>query len=193
MYTSEEIAHALTILSGFVLVILGSLRLGWIVEFIPQVPIAAFTTAASIKIIATQLPTVFGLQGVSTQAAPHDVLIETVRRIPHAKVDTVFGISTIILLSIFGRLCVMMEKRQPTRTRLWTFISTFRLPVTIGILTLISFIINHNNPFRSSPFRVVGQMPSGAFVTISTAALLLTCSLSIYRLSTCSNPYITQY
>ncbi|KAH6608546.1 glycosyltransferase family 22, partial [Trichoderma cornu-damae] len=161
MYTAEEIAHTLTILSGVVLVIFGALRLGWTVEFIPQVAIAAFTTAASITIIATQLPAVLGLQGINTQAAPHRVFIETLRRAPHARVDAVLGISTIVLLSTFGSLCSMMEKRQPARKRLWSFISTFRLPFAVGILTLISYIINHGSSSRHSPFRVVGKIPSG--------------------------------
>lgn len=160
MYTAEEIAHALTLLSGAVLVIIGVLRLGWTVEFIPQVPIAAFTTAASIAIIATQLPAVLGLQGVNIQAAPHHVLIDTLRRLPHANVDAALGISTIVLLFFLGSLFSTMEERQPTRKRFWAFISTFRIPFTVGILTFISYIINHISP-HSSPFRIVGQIPSG--------------------------------
>jgi sodium-independent sulfate anion transporter 11 len=39
VYKPEEIAHALSFLAGAILFVLGILRLGWLIEFIPYVSI----------------------------------------------------------------------------------------------------------------------------------------------------------
>jgi hypothetical protein len=40
VYKPEEIAHALSFLAGAILFVLGILRLGWLIEFIPYVSIS---------------------------------------------------------------------------------------------------------------------------------------------------------
>ena len=98
VYRPEQIAHALSFLAGAALFILGILRLGWLIEFIPYVPISAFVTSASITIISTQLPTVLGITGINTRQAPYNVYINTLRNLSRTKLDAAIGISTIILL-----------------------------------------------------------------------------------------------
>lgn len=43
------------------MLILGALRLGWLVNLIPKTPLDAFAAAASLKLIIGQLPVLFGI------------------------------------------------------------------------------------------------------------------------------------
>ena len=104
-YRSEEIAHALSILVGAVMLFFGLFRLGWIVEFVPYIAISSFVTAASITIMSTQIPTALGISGIDTAHAPYLVLTDTIKNLPNAKVDAAIGISSIVLLFAIRDFC----------------------------------------------------------------------------------------
>jgi sodium-independent sulfate anion transporter 11 len=57
---ATQVASALAVLCGAFVVILGILRLGFIVDFIPLVSIAAFMTGSAINIAAGQVPAMMG-------------------------------------------------------------------------------------------------------------------------------------
>jgi sodium-independent sulfate anion transporter 11 len=52
---AEAIARSLALISGCVLLFIGVIRIGWIVEFIPLVAIGAFMTGSAISIAAGQV------------------------------------------------------------------------------------------------------------------------------------------
>lgn len=168
MYTPEEVALAITILCGIIVAGLGALRLGFIAEFISPVAVNAFSTAAMIRLILGQLPILLGLLNVGTRGRPYLVLFEIIRNIPHARVDAAFGIITLVVIVTLGRLCMLMAKWHPDRKRLWAFVSTLRLPTTITLMTLISYLINRHS--LSSSFRIVGMVDSG-FQRVQVPAL----------------------
>ncbi|KAF7560344.1 hypothetical protein G7046_g3799 [Stylonectria norvegica] len=60
-YSAPETAHTLSLMCGVVLLFFGLFRLGWIIEFIPYIPISAFVTGASITIISGQIPKLLGI------------------------------------------------------------------------------------------------------------------------------------
>lgn len=148
-------------LSGAVLLFFGLLRLGWIIEFIPYIPISAFVTAASITIMSTQIPTALGIQGVNTRDAPYRVLIDTLKGLPTARLDAAIGISSIVLLFAIRDFCAFMEKRQPAHKRMWSFISSLRLTFTMLLFTLISFLVHGKGDVPSPKFRIVGPIDRG--------------------------------
>lgn len=108
IYTLEEIACTTTLLSGLLLLVIWVIRLGWPAKQVPNVAVIAFAAAFSLKITTSPLSTMLGISNVSGPS--HIALIEIIRNIHHMKIDAVFGISTIVLLVILGRLCTMVRR-----------------------------------------------------------------------------------
>lgn len=162
MYSNEEIAKALSALSGIILLFIGLVRLGWIIEFIPYIPISAFITGASITIMATQFPVVMGIRGVNTREAPYLVIINSLKRLPQTRIDAAIGLTSIALLYAIRYLCARMEVRYPSQKKAWAMISSLRLTFTMLLYTLVSWLVNRNNS-GPSPFRIVGKIERGKF------------------------------
>ncbi|KAF4126513.1 solute carrier family 26 (sodium-independent sulfate anion transporter), member 11 [Geosmithia morbida] len=160
-YTNREIAHTLSLLSGCVMLFFGLLRLGWIIEFIPYIPISAFVTAASITIMCTQIPTVMGIPDINTREAPYKVMINTLKGLPNSRMDAAIGLSSIALLFGLRDLCAMMERRQPARKRMWSLLASMRMTFVMLLFILVSFLVNRPHGIDQSPFRVVGHIETG--------------------------------
>ncbi|EFY98163.2 sulfate permease 2 [Metarhizium robertsii ARSEF 23] len=160
-YTNEQVAHCLSMMSGAILLFLGLVRLGWVVEFIPYIPISAFVTAASITIMSTQIPTALGLPGVNTRDPPYKVIIQTFKLLPQTRLDAAIGLSSIALLFGIRGICTQMEQRQPKRRRMWSFISSLRLTFTMLLYTLISYLANRSTAEGNAKFRIVGHIERG--------------------------------
>ncbi|KAM3512754.1 hypothetical protein MY11210_003628 [Beauveria gryllotalpidicola] len=161
LFDSQQIAHTLSLLCGIVLFFFGLLRLGWVVEFIPYIPISAFVTAASITIMSTQIPTALGITGIKSQSPPYRVIIDTLKALPNAKLDAAIGLSSIVLLFAIRAFCSHMESRQPAHKRAWSFVSSLRLTFTMLLFTLISFLVHGSGDFKPQ-FRIVGFKKIGA-------------------------------
>lgn len=139
----------------------GLFRLGWIIEFIPYIPISAFVTAASITIMSTQVPTALGIRGINTREAPYEVIINTLKALPNTKLDAAIGLTSIVLLFAIRDLCSYMEARHPQKKRVWGYISSLRLTFVMLLFTLISWLVNRGLPYEESKFRIVGHIESG--------------------------------
>lgn len=61
VYTAPEIAVALAFICGFIVLGIGLLRIGRIVEFIPAPAVSGFMTGSAISIVAGQVPGLFGI------------------------------------------------------------------------------------------------------------------------------------
>ncbi|KAK0391336.1 hypothetical protein NLU13_0837 [Sarocladium strictum] len=161
-FDHKDIAHSLSLLSGAALLLIGLLRLGWIVEFIPYIPVSAFVTAASITIMSTQVPTVLGIPGINTHEAPYKVMINTVKALPDTRLDAAIGLTCIALLFLIRDLCAFMEKRQPAKKRTWSFISSLRLTFAMLLYTLISYLVHKDlGAGAAARFRIVGHIDPG--------------------------------
>ena len=173
VYSNEEIAKALSFVVGAILLFIGLFRLGWIIEFIPYVPISAFVTSAAITIMSTQLPVVLGITGIDTHAAPYKVIIETFKGLPRTKLDAACGLTSIALLFLIRDACAYMEKRQPHRKRMWGLISSLRLTFTVLLYTFISFLVHRTSPRGQAKFRIVGHIESGKFRQLLSLSLVI--------------------
>ncbi|RAR14062.1 sulfate permease [Stemphylium lycopersici] len=160
-YEPQQIAHALSFLAGIIILAFGILRLGFIIEFIPYIPISAFVTSASITIISTQLPTLMGVRGINTRDSPYKVYVNFLEGLPRARLDAAIGITSIVLLYLIKNTCAKMEMRQPQRKKTWSMISSLRLTFTILLYTLISWLVNRTAPAGQEKFRIVGHIEKG--------------------------------
>ncbi|KAH8895941.1 sulfate permease [Thozetella sp. PMI_491] len=160
-YSREEIAKAVSVVGGAILLFLGLFRLGWIIEFIPYVPISAFITSASITIMSSQFPTAMGITGVNTREAPYLVIINTLKALGRTKVDASIGLSTIVILFAIRHVCAMMEVSQPSRKRLWAAASSMRLTFVMLLFTLISWLLHRTGSESETHFRIVGTIEPG--------------------------------
>lgn len=60
IYSGPVIATALAFITGFIVLGIGLLRLGWLVEFIPAPAVSGFMTGSAISIAAGQIPSLMG-------------------------------------------------------------------------------------------------------------------------------------
>ena len=62
-WTSPQIATTLAFLTGFIVLGIGLLRLGWLIEFIPLAAISGFMTGSALNIAVGQVPGLMGITG----------------------------------------------------------------------------------------------------------------------------------
>jgi sodium-independent sulfate anion transporter 11 len=127
-----DIARALSVIAGSVLLFIGLTRLGRIVELIPLVAITSFMTGAAISIGAGQVPALMGISGVNNRGPTYLVIIDTLKGLPRTKLDAVMGLTALFLLYAIRIFCSFMSKKQPSKKKLWFFVrhtlpSAFRL------------------------------------------------------------------
>ena len=62
-WAPQVIATTVAFICGFIVLGIGLLRLGWIVEFIPAPAVSGFMTGSAINIVAGQVPGLMGITG----------------------------------------------------------------------------------------------------------------------------------
>ena len=63
-WDGPQIATVLAFLTGFIILALGLLRLGWIVQFIPLAAISGFMTGTAFSISVGQVSGLMGITGI---------------------------------------------------------------------------------------------------------------------------------
>jgi sodium-independent sulfate anion transporter 11 len=161
-FSPDQIARALAVIAGSVLLFIGLTRLGWMVEFIPLVAISSFMTGAAINIAAGQVPALLGITGINTRESTYKVIINTLKALPSAKLDAAMGVSALVMLYIIKYFCNFMATRQPNKKKLWFFLGTLRMAFVIVLYILISFLVNRTvTDATKAAFKILGPVPSG--------------------------------
>jgi sodium-independent sulfate anion transporter 11 len=62
-WSSPQIASVMAFITGFIVLGIGLLRIGWLVEFIPIPAVSGFMTGSAISIAAGQVPGLLGITG----------------------------------------------------------------------------------------------------------------------------------
>jgi len=62
-WAGPVIASAVALITGFIVLAIGLLRLGWLIEFIPLPAVSGFMTGSAINIAAGQVPGLMGISG----------------------------------------------------------------------------------------------------------------------------------
>ncbi|KAH8676738.1 putative sulfate permease 2 [Tricladium varicosporioides] len=154
------IASALAVIAGCIIIFIGLIRCGWIVDLIPLVSISAFMTGSAINIAVGQVPTMMGITGFSTRDATYKVFINTLKGLPRTKLDAAMGLTALAMLYLIRSACKFLAKKFPQRSKLIFFISTLRTAFVILLYTLISYLVNRNH--RSKPlFKILQKVPRG--------------------------------
>ncbi|KAK4148743.1 sulfate transporter family-domain-containing protein [Chaetomidium leptoderma] len=160
--SAETIARSLALISGIVLLFLGLVRLGFIVEFIPLVAIGAFMTGSAISIASGQVPGLLGISGVNTRDSTYLVIINTLKALPKAKLDAAMGLTALFGLYFIRWFCNFMGRKYPRRAKTWFFISTLRMAFVVILYILVSWLVNRNvSKASEAKFKILGPVPSG--------------------------------
>lgn len=158
----EQVASALALICGCIVFVIGFLRLGFIVDFIPLTAIAAFMTGSALNIAVGQVPTLLGTSKLfNTRAPTYRVFIHCFRYLPETTLDAAMGITGLfalyLLRYIFGTFLV---RRFPRHQKLWFFLNTLRTAFIILLYTMVSWLANMHH--RKKPlFSILGKVPRG--------------------------------
>ncbi|XP_070490563.1 sodium-independent sulfate anion transporter-like isoform X2 [Chironomus tepperi] len=134
-----------TFLSGLVILFLGVLNLGFLVQFISTPTIIAFTTAATVTIGSSQVRPLLGIKfGTSNE------FIESWKNVIFHLDEATFADTTLGLIS----LVLLLLLKKPTCLSRWKVLSKYlsisrnAIIVVIGIIVAYLFEINGMTPFN---------------------------------------------
>lgn len=165
-YSANEIATTLALISGGIVLGIGLLRLGFIVEFLSLPAILAFTTGSAFNIVCGQLA---GLMGFSKKAGKHpttyQTLIAFLQHLPDTTVDAAFGLTGLFILYLWQFICdYLIEKNKHNKKKrlAYTYLLNLRTAFVIIISTCISFGVLRYHPKKGkTPYSIIGNIPSG--------------------------------
>ncbi|KAI0687186.1 sulfate permease [Cytidiella melzeri] len=158
-----QIATTVSFICGFIVLGIGLLRLGWLVEFIPAPAVSGFMTGSAINIVAGQVPGLLGESGFDTRAATYKVIINSLKFLPVTKLDAAFGITGLFCLYAIRMTCDWLSRKFPRRRRLFFFISTFRNAFVIIVLTIAAWLYCRHRVSKSGkyPIKILLTVPRG--------------------------------
>ncbi|KAI0665048.1 sulfate permease [Cubamyces menziesii] len=163
VWPAPQIATTVAFICGFIVLAIGILRLGWLVEFIPAPAVSGFMTGSAINIVAGQVPGLLGESGFDTRAATYKVIINCFKYLPVTKLDAAFGLTGLFCLYAIRIACDYLTKRFPRRQRFFFFISVFRNAFVIIILTIASWLYcrDHKSKSGKYPIKILMTVPRG--------------------------------
>jgi solute carrier family 26 (sodium-independent sulfate anion transporter), member 11 len=158
------IASALAVICGSIVLFIGLIRCGWIVDFIPLTAISAFMTGSALNIAVGQIPTLMGITGFNTRDPTYRVVINILKHLGRTKLDAAIGLTALTMLYLIRSFCTFMSKKQPNRRKMWFFVSTLRTAFVILLYVLISWLVNrHVKTASKAKFKILGTVPRGIF------------------------------
>ncbi|KAI9845808.1 MAG: Sulfate permease 2 [Sclerophora amabilis] len=158
----DIVASALAIIAGAIIVFIGLIRCGWIVDFISLTAISAFMTGSAINIAAGQVPALMGISGFSTRESTYKVIINTLKYLPDTKLDAAMGLTALTMLYLIRSACSFGTKKVPSQKRLFFYLSTLRTVFVILLYTMISWLANRNHRSKEERlFKLLGDVPRG--------------------------------
>ncbi|KAI0085464.1 sulfate permease [Irpex rosettiformis] len=163
VWEGPQIATTVAFICGFIVLGIGMLRLGWIVEFIPAPAVSGFMTGSAINIVSGQVPGLMGLKGFDTRAATYKVIINTLKHLRYTRLDAAFGLTGLVFLYFVRWLCIRMTKRYPRAARIFFFFNVFRNAFLIIVLTFASWLYNRHRRSASGsyPIKILQDVPRG--------------------------------
>ncbi|KAK0662061.1 putative sulfate permease [Cercophora samala] len=155
------IASALALLAGAVVVFIGLIRCGWIVDIISLTSLSAFMTGSAICIAIGQVPSLMGLSGFSTRDPTYLVFIHILENLNTASMDAAMGLSALAMLYLIRGVCMWIGTHYPKHQKLAFFLSTLRVVFVIVLYTLISYLVNRSLPRGTAKFKILFDVPRG--------------------------------
>lgn len=162
-WSSPLIATTVAFVCGFIVLGIGLLRIGWLVELIPQPAVVGFMTGSAISIVAGQVPSLMGITGFNTRGATYLVIIDTLKGLPHTRLDAAWGLVGLFSLYAISIICNRLSKRYPRRARLFFFISVTRNAFVVIVLTIASWLYCRHRKTAAGkyPITILKTVPAG--------------------------------
>ncbi|KAJ7273488.1 sulfate permease [Mycena haematopus] len=162
-WEGPEIATTVAFICGFIVLGVGLLRIGWIIEFIPAVAVSGYMTGSAISIAAGQVPGLMGITGFNTRAATYQVIINTLKGLPRTTLDAAWGLTSLFALYAIRILCDYFGKRYPRRARTFFFISVIRNAFVILVMTIAAWLYcRHRRSAKGTyPIKILQTVPRG--------------------------------
>ncbi|RIB04058.1 sulfate transporter family-domain-containing protein [Gigaspora rosea] len=158
-YTNVTIAATFSLLTGFIALILGFLRLGFVVDFIPAPVVAGFTTGSGLNIAIGQVANLLGISGVDNKQPTYLVLISTLKALGRTKFDAIIGLLGLLFLYTIKYGSSYLSRRYPNREKLFFFFGIARNCLLVVICTFIAYLLNIGR--TTSPISILKTVPSG--------------------------------
>ncbi|XP_039494454.1 sodium-independent sulfate anion transporter [Drosophila santomea] len=136
-----EFAFLLTFLSGIVQIIMGTMRMGFIFEFISMPVIKAFSSATAILVIESQLKVLLGIKYLVAGLINSVGMLSS--RIEESNIaDFIMGVCAIVFLLLLELLdrVANNEKRNKVLRICCRYLSTSRNTLIVLIAAIVSFI-----------------------------------------------------
>ncbi|KAK9243165.1 sulfate transporter family-domain-containing protein [Lipomyces tetrasporus] len=159
-YEGHDVASALAIIAGAIVLSIGLVRCGWIVDFIPLTAISAFMTGSAINIAVGQVPTMMGITGFSTRAPTYEVVINILKHLGRTKLDAAMGLTALTMLYLIRFACSYGAKKFPSRSKRFFFLATLRTAFVILLYVMISWLVNRHHK-QHPKFAILGPVPRG--------------------------------
>ncbi|KAJ7134977.1 sulfate transporter family-domain-containing protein [Mycena crocata] len=162
-WEGPQIATTVAFICGFIVLAIGLLRLGWIIEFIPAPAVSGFMTGSAISIAAGQVPGLMGITGFNTRAATFHVIINTLKGLPRTSLDAAWGLPSLFALYAIRMLCDWLGRRFPRRARVFFFISVLRNAFVILVMTIAAWLYTrHRRSAKGTyPIKILQNVPRG--------------------------------
>ncbi|KAF8212470.1 sulfate permease [Mycena galopus ATCC 62051] len=163
VWEGPEIATTVAFVCGFIILGVGLLRIGWIIEFIPAVAVSGYMTGSAINIAAGQVPGLMGITGFNTRAATYQVIINTLKGLPITTLDAAWGLPSLFALYAIRFLCDYLGKRFPRRARIFFFVSVIRNAFVILVMTIAAWLYcRHRKSAKGTyPIKILQTVPRG--------------------------------
>ncbi|UJB72635.1 solute carrier family 26 protein (plasmid) [Acaryochloris sp. 'Moss Beach'] len=158
--TSEylTLAMMLALLVGILQVLMGVVRLGFLVNFLSHAVISGFTSAAAIIIGFSQLKHLLGLQLPQTESFP-ELLQEIWKHLPQSNgIILILGLTSIVVLLVFNHQLQPLLKKQGIPSNLI-------LPLTRSgplLLVLVNTVLVWGLQLHEvAQVKIIGEIPAG--------------------------------
>lgn len=150
----------MAVIAGCIIFFIGLIRMGRVVELIPLVSISAFMTGSAINIAVGQLPTLMGITGFDTRASSYKVFIHWLQGLPRTDLNAAIGLTALFALYIIRSALKYAAKKNPSRQKLYFFLSTLRTVFIILLYTLVSWLVNRHHK-KKPLFKILSTVPRG--------------------------------
>ncbi|KAJ9075081.1 hypothetical protein DSO57_1000361 [Entomophthora muscae] len=153
-YSPEQIATSLAVIVGFVSIVLGSLRLGIILDFIPSPVILGFTAGAACTVMMSQFQAMLGIPNVNTSQPAWVILKDLALNFKNlSPPDAYMGTCTLLFLFAIPFLATK------TKSRILGFAAIAVNAIAVILFTVVSLLLHKLQP--DIAMKVVGAVPSG--------------------------------
>ncbi|GMR40636.1 hypothetical protein PMAYCL1PPCAC_10831, partial [Pristionchus mayeri] len=157
--TPTEVATSLTMLVAFINLAMALLRLEFLMTYLSDQVVSAFTTAATVHVLVSQIPDALGITGMVKHDGENGYLVmnlyEIIIRIPNVNLYTC-GIS------LFSIVFLLLGKEVVARLLARFLNFHYALPYEL-LLIIITTVCSYFIGFSSPPFNVktVGSISTG--------------------------------